>query len=292
MAAIQNTKYNKGALRSIVAIALAIMFAYGVHWWLVPASQPWRMFFRQSAYAGNAQKLLPAHVSNAAEASQSPRQNPSHQDTQAPAVSAAWQTDCTIRKCIALTFDDGPNSVTPRLLDILKTNNTRASFFVIGRQIAGHETIIKRMQSEGHDIGNHTWDHLDFKKIPLEVMEDQVARTDQAIEAVTGKKPMFVRPPFGSFSPEHLATANRPFVLWNIDPDDWTAKDSNAIHDRVMAVARPGAIIVSHDIYDATADAYARVIPELQQQDYSLVTVSDLLDLGPGNLPAQPFYYQ
>lgn len=280
------SRHNTANLRSTLAIVLAVALAYGVSWWLMPNSRPWSALVeRPVSAAASPQKK---HAS---------RQTPAQKEVlsahaQTTAKPVVVQTDCSAKKCIALTFDDGPNSVTPRLLDILKANNTQASFFIIGRQIAGHEQIIKRIYSEGHDIGNHTWDHMDFKKVPLDVMKDQVARTDQAIEAVTGKKPAFVRPPFGSFGPEHLAAANRPFILWNIDPDDWTTPDSNAIHDRVMQTARPGAIIISHDIYDTTVDAYARIVPELQQQGYSLVTVTDLLDITADNAPVQPFYYQ
>lgn len=105
-----------------------------------------------------------------------------------------------VKPRIALTFDDGPHPVyTPKLLDGLKERNVKATFFVVGKNIEGREDIIKRMDEEGHLIGNHTYDHVKITGLPEEEACAQITKTSELVKEITGKNTEFVRPPFGAW---------------------------------------------------------------------------------------------
>jgi peptidoglycan/xylan/chitin deacetylase (PgdA/CDA1 family) len=205
-------------------------------------------------------------------------------------ISQPDNVDCVVSKCIALTFDDGPSGgPTQSLLATLKSYNAKATFFMIGRQVAGRADVVKQAYDDGHEIGNHTWDHIDLATADAGTIKDQLDKTSQAIIDVVGKKPVLIRPPYGSYNTAALTAAQAPFIIWSVDPKDWKDKDDDTVYQRVMAGAKAGAIILSHDIYNTTATAYAKIIPELLAQGYQLVTVSDLLNLDDSKLPVQVF---
>lgn len=216
----------------------------------------------------------------AAEAKQNPVRN---------ALPANGNTDCSKVKCIALTFDDGPGPGTATILDTLKQYNGKATFMVVGSRVAANANLIKREVAEGHDIGNHTWDHADLTKLTASQVAGEVNNTSQAVANIVGKRPYFVRPPYGAYNKTVEAEIGQPLILWSVDPDDWKDRNADIVYQRIMAAAKPGAILLSHDLYPTTAAAYQRIIPELIQQGYTLVTVSDLLDLNPAN-PAPGVY--
>lgn len=192
-------------------------------------------------------------------------------------------TDCSKLKCIALTFDDGPGPGTGAILDTLKQHNAHATFMMVGSRVGPNAPLVKRVLAEGHDIGNHTWDHADLTNISAAQVASEVNNTSQAIANIIGKRPYFVRPPYGAYNKTVEAEINQPLILWDVDPNDWKDRNADIVHQRVMAAVKPGAIVLSHDIYTTTAAAYQRIIPELVQQGYTLVTVSDLLNLNPSN---------
>jgi peptidoglycan/xylan/chitin deacetylase (PgdA/CDA1 family) len=198
-------------------------------------------------------------------------------------LPSSGKTDCAKVKCIALTFDDGPGPGTATILDTLKQYNAHATFMVVGSRVAPNASLLKREVAEGHDIGNHTWDHADLTNLSAAQVASEIDSTAQVVANVVGKRPYFVRPPYGSYNKTVEAEINLPLILWNVDPNDWKDRNADIVHQRIMAAAKPGAILLSHDIYTTTAAAYQRIIPELTQQGYTLVTVSDLLDLNPAN---------
>jgi peptidoglycan/xylan/chitin deacetylase (PgdA/CDA1 family) len=198
-------------------------------------------------------------------------------------LASNGNTDCSQVKCIALTFDDGPGPGTEVILDTLKKYNAHGTFMVVGSRVASHSALLQREVAEGHDVGNHTWDHADLTNLSAADAEAEVSRTADAVASVVGKRPFMVRPPYGSYNRTLLNEINLPFILWSVDPDDWKDRDADIVYQRVMAAVKPGAIVLSHDLYTTTAEAYQRIIPDLIQQGYTLVTVSDLLDLNPAN---------
>ena len=186
--------------------------------------------------------------------------------------------EAEVKPKIALTFDDGPHPVyTLELLDGLKERNVKATFFVVGKNIEGHEDIIERMDEEGHLIGNHTYDHVKITGIPPEQACAQLTKTSDLIEEITGKKTEFIRPPFGAWD-KTLDCGFAMFpVLWSIDPLDWTTKNANTVVQRVLDKAEENSIILLHDYYSSSVEAALRIVDALQEQGYDFVTVDKLI---------------
>jgi peptidoglycan/xylan/chitin deacetylase (PgdA/CDA1 family) len=190
--------------------------------------------------------------------------------------------DCSKTPCLALTFDDGPKPrLTRRVLDVLRNHQVRATFFLIGLNVRGNENVVRRIHSDGHEIGNHSWSHRKFSELSPREIEDEIARTQRAITATGVPTPRLFRPPYGDFSPMVRNHVSLTVVSWNVDPEDWRADHAKDVIKHVLDHARPGAIVDMHDIYSVTADALGPILDELTRH-YQLVTVSELLDLSPG----------
>lgn len=200
------------------------------------------------------------------------------------AAITAPAPDCAKVPCIALSFDDGPNAaVTPRVLDILASEHVKATFFLVGRRVPGNEGLLHRMYTEGHEIGNHSWDHADFTKLTPAQMDQEIAATQQAIVAAGVPAPHLFRPPYGAVNDAVRShTNNMAIVRWDIDPADWEVLDAAKITQSVLEHAKPGGIILMHDIYPTTADALTPAIDQLKLT-YQFVTVSQLMQLSPGD---------
>lgn len=188
-------------------------------------------------------------------------------------------TDCTKKKCIALTFDDGPAAGTIRLLDILAKEDARATFFLVGSQISGREEIVKRMVAEGHLVGNHTWQHVQLPEKSRTEVGAQIDRTAGAIVAAGVPHPTLLRPPYGALSQEvreEITGRGYATVLWDADTLDWDTRDTKKTVKNALAGARPGGIILMHDIHPETVKAVPQIIKELRKDGYTLVTVPEL----------------
>ncbi|MGT2741742.1 polysaccharide deacetylase family protein [Streptococcus plurextorum] len=178
---------------------------------------------------------------------------------------------------VALTFDDGPNaSTTPRILDILKGYQAKATFFVIGKSIAGNEELLKRMKSEGHEIGNHTWSHPSLPTLSADQITWQVNETSKAITKVTGDQVTLLRPPYGATNASVRSLLTYPQIMWDVDTEDWKNRNTESILANVKAQLHPGAVILLHDIHGSTADALPVVMDYLVSQGYRFVTISEL----------------
>lgn len=179
-------------------------------------------------------------------------------------------------KMIALTFDDGPNYNTNKVLDILEKYDVSATFFVLGSKIKGNEYILKRMTSSGMEIGNHTYSHLLLTKYKEDKIKEEIDSTSNLIFEVTGKYPALLRPSYGSVNSKIKKLADAPIIIWDIDTLDWKYHNSKRISKRVLSKAGDGDIVLMHDIYSATANALNIIIPKLQNRGYTFVTVSEL----------------
>jgi len=187
---------------------------------------------------------------------------------------------------IALTFDDGPGEATAAILDCLEQHGATATFFVLGRHVAGREDVLRRMEALGCEVANHTFDHPRLSTVPAARAEDELTRGSAAIAAATGRAPSLLRPPYGDWSPETLDVATRlglKVVLWSLHTSDGDGRPASAIADTILGEARPGSVVVLHDASEddvdraETARAVELAVPELQAQGYQLVTVSELL---------------
>ncbi|MFN7161225.1 MAG: polysaccharide deacetylase family protein [Candidatus Gracilibacteria bacterium] len=181
-------------------------------------------------------------------------------------------------KLIALTFDDGPSKKeTPRLLDILKTERVKATFFVLGKNAEAHPEIIKRAFAEGHEIENHSWDHKDLTKLSQEQLLKEIRQTDEVIERLTKRIPLFLRPPYGTLNKALEQWSTYDLVLWSIDTKDWQHHDSTYIQEYILKHVKDRDIILLHDIHATSVDTVSTLIPILKEQGYTFVTVEELL---------------
>lgn len=197
-------------------------------------------------------------------------------------VAIAAPVDCAVVACLALTFDDGPKGdVTPRILDTLDRYGAKATFFLIGMNVPGNEALVRRMHQSGHEIGNHTWSHRNLADLSPQEVGADISQAQAAIAAAGVPAPQLLRPPYGAFNTMVRSHVPMTVVGWSIDPEDWRAKKPEKIVEHVLANAKPGAIVDLHDIYPVTADALEPLLATLAQT-YQLVTVSELLNLPPG----------
>ena len=196
------------------------------------------------------------------------------------------------RPAVALTFDDGPSIYTTRILDTLQQNEGRVSFFVSGNKIEEHEGKIYRALNMECEIICHAWNHLDLTKLSSRAIKKQLFNTIAAIAKISGMvSPMF-RPPYGYINKKVEKVAQKlglAIVNWSVDPKDWDSQDADAIYNHIACNIQHGDIVLCHDVYDSTAEAMSRLIPDLLERGCQLVTVSDLLyhkygELEPGRL--------
>ena len=191
---------------------------------------------------------------------------------------ADLEADGSVRPRIALTFDDGPSAkYTPVLLDGLKERNVKATFFVIGANIEkdGNEALIKRMQEEGHLIGNHTYHHVDLSDLNAEDARRELEMTEQLIFNITGEETSVVRPPFGEFPAGE--DTDKLYVKWTVDSGDWVTKNTREIVRKVVTDTEENDIILMHDCYETSVEAALQIIDVLQEKGYEFVTVDQLL---------------
>jgi peptidoglycan/xylan/chitin deacetylase (PgdA/CDA1 family) len=189
--------------------------------------------------------------------------------------------DCAKAKCVALTFDDGPGPYTDRLVQILKDDNAKATFFLIGNKVAANPAGAKRIAEAGMEIGNHTWEHPNMTSIPPADIAAQLSKSGDAIEAATGQRPNLLRTAGGLIDDQVLAEAKRQGLAdinWDVIPFDWI-NDSNIAATRYMLMTqiKPGSVVLFHDTYSSTVDLVYQFIPVLKANGYHLVTVSQLL---------------
>jgi len=190
---------------------------------------------------------------------------------------------------IALTFDDAPDSnFTPQILDVLKQEGVRATFFLVGNRIEAHPDMVRRIIEEGHIIGNHSYNHANLPKLTDAEFRDQIKRTDELIHEFTGYIPSYVRPPYGNISEEQikwLASQHRKIVNWNVDSLDWKELNAEQVEANVLADIRPGSIVLQHAGGGTGADlsgtvlALPSIINKLRNEGIKFVTIPELLDL-------------
>ena len=194
-------------------------------------------------------------------------------------------------KVVALTFDDGPSARwTPQILDELKKANVKATFFMIGKHVDEFPWIVQRVAAEGHEIGNHTYDHHGiFYYTPAE-LRDEVTKTDLALERVTGKRTTYFRPPKAWITRSEktqLGEMGYTVVLWTLNSKDWVTFDHKYMIRHIMKDIHSGDIILFHDSggvfgtengdRSETVKTIPPLIEALRKQGYEFVLISDLV---------------
>jgi chitin deacetylase len=191
-------------------------------------------------------------------------------------------------KAIALTFDDGPwPEITSQVLDILKGNNVKATFFVVGKQVQKYPQLLKQVVAEGHAIGNHTWSHQ-YGPYNESTAAREIEDTATLIYQTTGVKTSLFRPPAGILNNGLVTYAqqqNYGVIMWSVDSKDWRSRPTRtpAFIDNVLKEAKPGGIVLLHDgggDRSATIKALPQLIAQLKKRGYQFVTVPELLEMG------------
>lgn len=189
------------------------------------------------------------------------------------------------QKRIAITFDDGPNPIfTPKILDIFAKVEGKATFFMIGEQIDNYPDIAREVVRQGHEIGNHTYSHVNLTELsPLECL-NEVKRNENLIQKFTGTKPLVFRPPFLAYDEKTISMLReRSYQMigaLNTDALDWEQPGVDFILSKSRNHVKNGSILIFHDGYgyrSQTIEAVSVLVPELKSQGYELVTVSELL---------------
>lgn len=185
---------------------------------------------------------------------------------------------------IALTFDDGPHPCyTEEILGILDEFDVKATFFVIGKNAEKYPDILQHVIDSGHEIGNHTFSHANLRALNEKNITEELERTQEIIYETGEYGTKLIRPPEGKYSPAMTKLAEKmeySIVLWTVDTRDWAHTPSDKIYDNVTKSIKSGDIILFHDGIvgsSPTPEALRRIIPELKNMGFSLVTVSELL---------------
>lgn len=199
-------------------------------------------------------------------------------------------------KLVALTFDDGPGKFTAELLDYLAAHHVHATFFLVGRNAARYPALIKRMDAEGHAIGNHTQNHARLPRLSAAGVKKEIDDCNAVIRAAVGHDAVMLRAPGGNANATVKAVAKDmglPIAYWSVDTKDWQSRNT----DKIVSVAfaakggiKDGSIVLMHDIYRTTVDAAKIIIPRLEAQGYRFVTVPELLALRRGGAVAGDIY--
>lgn len=181
------------------------------------------------------------------------------------------------RPMVALTYDDGPQpSVGNRIMDCLAQYDGKATFFLVGERVPGFAAEVQRMAAEGHEIANHTQNHVYLQKADAGTIQSQVAQCNATIQAASGSAPTLMRLPGGNHNAVVRANVNMPMIQWSIDTLDWKTRNADSTVNTILSQVKDGDIILMHELYSQTADATERVVPELVNRGFQLVTVSEM----------------
>jgi peptidoglycan/xylan/chitin deacetylase (PgdA/CDA1 family) len=201
---------------------------------------------------------------------------------------SADEVDCDKHKCVALTFDDGPSPFTDRLLQVLRDQGAKATFFLIGNKVAADPDAARRIADAGMEVASHTWEHPNMTTIPVADIPSQLSRAPQSIAAATGRAPNLYRPAGGLSNDAVRAEAGKQGlaeILWDVIPFDWINDSDLAASTYMLKTQiKPGSVVLLHDTYSSTVDLVYQFLPVLIANGYQMVTVSHLLgDRAPGS---------
>jgi peptidoglycan/xylan/chitin deacetylase (PgdA/CDA1 family) len=191
---------------------------------------------------------------------------------------------------VAMTFDDGPHpSLTPKLLDILKERNIKCTFFLIGQNMKAYPQIVRRIIAEGHEIGAHTYTHCSLTSRSDAQIRSELQRSEEVLMAAANYRPQLVRPPYGAINTRIKQLMFSEFgystIMWSVDPQDWRRPGVSVVTSRLVSGARPGAIMLAHDIHPPTIQAVPAMFDQLLAKGYQFVTVSQLMNMEKANMP-------
>lgn len=187
-------------------------------------------------------------------------------------------------KSIALTFDDGPDSVwTPKVLEVLRRYNVKATFFCIGDKVEKHPQLVKMLIEEGHIVGNHTYYHTSFfPLLSTKKMVDELQRCNEALTNITGESITLFRPPFGVTNPTIAASVRElgyKVVGWSIRSFDTVKSEREKVLRRILKKAHAGGVVLMHDNLENSDWLVEQVIVNLHEQGYEIKRLDELFEI-------------
>jgi len=185
------------------------------------------------------------------------------------------------RKWLALTIDDGPHpDYTPHLLAILKKYNVKATFFLVGEMAERYPELVKAELLDGHEIGNHTYDHVNLTKVPTEEVATEIEACGDVLQTITKQRPHLFRPPGGDYNnnvAEAAEALGYTMVLWTDNAGDWLSPGRAMTEQKVLQRASNGGVILMHDGYQQTVDVLPQLLTILKREGYEFVTIDQMM---------------
>ena len=182
------------------------------------------------------------------------------------------------KKLVAITFDDGPGPYTNDLVNILKNNKARATFFMLGNNLEKYRSTVLNVYNNGNEIGYHSYAHQNFKRQSIADIQTEFATSNDILKSITGTGFSLVRPPYGSINSEIKEALDVSFILWNVDTEDWRHKDVDYLLNYTLENVGDGYIILFHDIHKTSVEAIEKILPYLYVEGYQVVSVSELVE--------------
>lgn len=185
---------------------------------------------------------------------------------------------------LSITFDDGPNpEFTPRVLELLKKHNAKATFFCIGKHVENHPKILMRILADGHSVGNHTYSHSkSFGFFGFEKVKTELQQTKSVVKKQTGLKMNLYRPAFGVTNPQiekAVTDLGLQSIGWSIRSLDTTPRSANSVLDRITSKVSKGDIILLHDTSEKTITVLERLLVFMHEENLESVPVDRLLEI-------------
>lgn len=188
---------------------------------------------------------------------------------------------CDVKVCdviqVAITFDDGPSKHTPKLLDYLKENDIKATFFIVCNRINSFKGTTKRIVAEGHELGYHSWSHKNQKKLTTDKIKSDFKKSSEIVEDLTGATFTLWRAPGGSINDRVLDAIDLPHIMWSLDTLDWKYRDADYVCRTILNKADDGEIILLHDLHKTSVEGAIEAMKVMQAGDYEFLTVTELL---------------
>lgn len=188
---------------------------------------------------------------------------------------------CKVKVCnakqIAITFDDGPSEYTPKLLDYLKKNNIKVTFFLVGNRLSSYPETLKRQVAEGHEIGYHSYAHVEQTTLSSAQITSDFEKSEAVLKKITGAEFTVWRSPGGGYNDRVLKAIDLPHIMWSVDSYDWKVRNTERVYRNIMNQAHDGGIVLIHDLYSFSVNGAIKAMDELAAGDYEFVTVTEIL---------------
>lgn len=193
-------------------------------------------------------------------------------------------------KVVAFTFDDGPSKYTLEIMDILDKYDSKATFFEVGYMIKNNVDIVKEVINRGFEVGNHTTDHSNLRKLSYDKIKSKINDNNSLFYEITGKNMTYLRPPYGNLNDNVKRIVDVPIIKWSVDSRDWESRNKDKIVSLVKSTVKDGDIVLFHDLYQSTKEAIEVLVPDLISEGYRIVSVSELFNLKNIALEPQKVY--